>query len=46
MVRVADNGAARKCLEMEARGAALKELMEVIAGKNGKEAYETGDVDR
>lgn len=45
MVRVADNGAARKCLEMEAQGATLKELMAVIAGKRGKEAYETGDVD-
>lgn len=46
MVRVANNGAARKCLEMEKQGATLKELLTVIAGKNGKEAYATGDVDR
>lgn len=46
MVRVADNGAARKCLEMESQGATIQELMSVIAGKNGKEAYETGDVDK
>ena len=46
MVRVADNGAARKCLEMESKGASLKELLAVISGRNGKEAYETGDVDR
>ena len=46
MVRVADNKAARQCLEMEAGGAGLKELMAVISGKNGKEAYETGDLDR
>ena len=45
MIRVANNGAARKCLEMEARGASLEELMTVISGKNGKKAYETGDVD-
>ena len=45
MVRVANNGAAKKCLEMEARGASLEELMTVISGKLGKAAYESGDVD-
>lgn len=45
MVRAADNGAARRCLEMEARGASLQELMTVIAGKNGQKAYRTGNVD-
>lgn len=45
MVRVADNEAARKCLELESRGASLEELMPVISGKRGKAAYESGDVD-
>lgn len=45
MVRVADNAAARKCLEMEAQGATLEKLMAVIAGKLGKAAYENGNVD-
>lgn len=44
MVRVADNDAAKKCLEMEAKGASLEELMSVISGKKGKAAYENGDV--
>jgi nitronate monooxygenase len=45
MVRVANNEAARKCLEMEAQGASLQELMSVISGKLGKEAYVSGNVD-
>ena len=45
MVRVANNGAAKKCLELEAKGASLEELMSVISGKLGKAAYESGDVD-
>lgn len=45
MMRVADNQAARKCLELEAKGASLSELMEVIAGSRGREAYETGNLD-
>ncbi len=45
MVRVADNGAAKKCLEMESRGAGLEELMTVIAGRKGREAYLSGNVD-
>ncbi len=45
MVRVANNVAAKKCLEMEAKGATLEELMTVIAGKISKECYKTGDVD-
>lgn len=44
MVRVADNAAARKCLELEARGAGLEELMTVISGKISKACYENGDV--
>lgn len=45
MVRVADNAAARKCLELEAKGAGLEELMGVISGKRGRAAYESGAVD-
>lgn len=45
MVRVANNDAAKKCLEMEAKGASLEELMKVISGKNGKACYENGYVD-
>jgi Dioxygenases related to 2-nitropropane dioxygenase len=44
-VRVAKNGAAKKCLELEAQGATLKELLAVIGGAKGKAAYESGDVD-
>lgn len=45
MVRVANNSAAKKCLEMEAKGACLEELMKIISGKNGKACYENGNVD-
>lgn len=45
MVRVANNNAAKKCQEMESRGASLEELMTVIAGKIGKACYESGDVE-
>lgn len=44
MVRVADNEAARKCRELEAKGAGLEELMTVISGKISKACYENGDV--
>jgi NAD(P)H-dependent flavin oxidoreductase YrpB (nitropropane dioxygenase family) len=45
MVRVANNRAAKKCLEMEARGADLEELMTVISGKIAKACFASGDVD-
>lgn len=45
MVRVANNGAAKRCRELEAQGATLQELMTVISGKKGKDAYVSGDVD-
>lgn len=45
MVRVADNRAARICLEMEKKGASLEELMTVISGKKGRDAYENGNID-
>lgn len=44
MVRVADNEAARKCRELEAKGAGLEELMTVISGKISKACFENGDV--
>lgn len=43
--RVANNMAAKLTLEMEKRGTTIEELMDVISGKRGKVAYETGDVD-
>lgn len=43
MARVLGTDASRKCLEMEAKGATLEELMTVIAGKITKKCYETGD---
>jgi len=43
MARVLDTEAAQKCLNMEAQGATLQELMSVIAGKITKRCYETGD---
>ncbi|MPN26326.1 Nitronate monooxygenase [bioreactor metagenome] len=45
MVRVADNDAARRCRELEAKGAGLEALMPVISGKISKACYENGDVD-
>lgn len=42
MMRAADNTAARTCLDMEHQGASLQELMTVISGARGKEAYDTG----
>lgn len=45
MVRVANNKAAEKCLEMEARGANLDELMTVIAGKIGKVCFDSGNTE-
>jgi len=44
MVRVANNDAAKKCIEMEARGAGLEELMTVISGKIGKTCLQSGTV--
>lgn len=44
MVRVANNDAAKKCLEMEAQGAALEEIMSVISGKISKDCYKNGNI--
>ena len=44
MVRVAHNAAADACLEIEKKeGCTLADLMPVISGKIGREAYESGD---
>lgn len=44
MVRVANNAAARECLEMEKKtGVTLRDLMPIISGAAGKAAYESGD---
>ena len=45
MVRVANNSAAKKCLEMEAQGASLEELMSVIGGKIAKSCFQSGNVE-
>ena len=45
MVRVANNEAARKCLELEAKGATLQELMPVISGNLAKPLSADGNVD-
>ena len=42
-MRVANNAAAARCLELERRGATLEELMPVISGRRGKECYLSGD---
>ena len=45
MVRVAHNQAADECLEMEKKpGVSLQDLMPIIAGEVGKQAYLDGDV--
>ena len=47
MIRVAHNDAADQCLEMEKKpGVTLQDLMPVISGAVGREAYETGDTSR
>lgn len=45
MIRVADNATSKKCLEMEAQGATLQELMTVIAGVKSRAAFEAGDTE-
>ena len=45
MARAANNGAAQKCLEMEARGASFEELQTVTSGARTLKSYRTGDVD-
>jgi len=43
--RVLRNKAAEQVLEMESRGASLEELLTVISGERGRNAFTTGDVD-
>lgn len=44
MARAANNGAAQKCLEMEAQGASFEELQTVTSGARTLKSYRTGDV--
>jgi nitronate monooxygenase len=43
--RVLRNEAAKKVMEMEARGASLEEMLTVISGRLGREAMLNGEVD-
>ena len=47
MIRVAHNEAADQCLEMEKKpGVTLQDLMPIISGAVGREAYRTGDTSK
>lgn len=47
MIRVAHNAAADECLEMEKKpGVTLQDLMPIISGAAGKQAYQSGDTSR
>ncbi|MBI2863775.1 MAG: nitronate monooxygenase [Chloroflexi bacterium] len=43
--RVIKNAAAQKCLEMEARGASLQEILSVISGSHNREVAQEGRMD-
>lgn len=46
MVRVADNAAAKECLELEKEpGITVEKLMPVIQGTRGRTCYKSGDID-
>lgn len=45
MMRVANNATARECLELEAKGVTLQELLGTISGARGRKAQAEGDVD-
>lgn len=46
MVRVADNGAARACLELEKDPeVTVEKLMPIIQGENGRVCYRNGDIE-
>lgn len=44
-MRVARNELAEECLKVEASGASLEEIISVVAGGKGKQAYMTGDAE-
>ena len=47
MIRVAHNAAADECLEMEKKpGVTLQDLMPIISGAVGRQAYQSGDTSR
>ena len=41
--RVWDNQAARRCLELEAGGAELAEILRQVSGERAREMYQSGD---
>ena len=45
-MRARKNAAAERVLEMEAQGATLADLMPIIAGVMGREAYLSGDLEK
>jgi len=44
-LRVARNRLAEECVKVEAAGASLEEIISVVAGGKGKQAYMTGDAE-
>ena len=45
MVRVANNGTAKECLELEKQGVTFDTLIKTISGARGKNAYISGNTD-
>ena len=43
--RVLKTGAAKKCAEIEAKGAKLPEILAIVSGENAKKMYDKGDLD-
>ena len=43
--RAWNNGAARKCLEVESAGCSLEEILGVVSGEKARKMYEIGEVD-
>jgi NADH:quinone reductase (non-electrogenic) len=44
--RVWNNGAARKCAEIEASGANFEEILNLVSGENSRRTYYEGELDR
>lgn len=43
LMRAADNEAARTCIQLEAQGAPVSEILKICSGQVGRRCYETGD---
>ena len=43
LMRAANNEAARKCIQLEAEGAPVPEILKICSGRVGKQCYENGD---